>query len=84
MCSCCVRRGLPAGIYETYNSNTCQFLADNCKANIIVVEYEHKFQFGACIGIVSRGNHMPSALRIGEQSARWFCVSRKGGTGGAG
>ena len=38
MYSCCVHRGLPAGIYETYNSNTCHLIADNCKASIIVVE----------------------------------------------
>ena len=31
-------RGLPAGIYATNNSETCHFVADNCKANIIVVE----------------------------------------------
>ena len=34
----CVYRGLPAGIYATNNSEACHFVADNCKANIIVVE----------------------------------------------
>ena len=44
MCSYCVHRGLPAGIYETYNSNTCRFIADNCKANIIVVENQTQLE----------------------------------------
>ena len=34
----CVHRGLAAGIYATNNSEACHFVADNCKANVIVVE----------------------------------------------
>ena len=34
----CVHRGLAAGIYTTNNPEACHFVADNCKANIIVVE----------------------------------------------
>ena len=33
-----VYRGVPTGIYETNNSEACYIVADNCKANIIVVE----------------------------------------------
>jgi len=36
----CIHRGLPAGIYETYNSEDYYFVANNCQANIIVVEKE--------------------------------------------
>ena len=36
----CTHRGLPAGIYETYNSEDYYFVANNCQANIIVVEKE--------------------------------------------
>ena len=35
---CVVHRGLAAGIYATNNPEACHFVADNCKANIIVVE----------------------------------------------
>ncbi len=31
-------RGLPTGIYTTNNPEACQYVAHNCKANIIVVE----------------------------------------------
>ena len=34
----CVCRGLAAGIYATNNPEACHFVADNCKANVIVVE----------------------------------------------
>ena len=34
----CVHRGLAAGIYTTNNPEACHFVADNCKANVIVVE----------------------------------------------
>ena len=34
----CVHRGLAAGIYATNNPEACHFVADNCKANVIVVE----------------------------------------------
>ena len=34
----CVHRGLAAGIYATNNAEACHFVADNCKANVIVVE----------------------------------------------
>ena len=33
-----VYRGVPTGIYETNNPEACHFVADNCKANVIVVE----------------------------------------------
>jgi len=35
-----VHRGLPAGIYELYNSEDHYFVANNCQANIFVVEKE--------------------------------------------
>ena len=35
---CVVHRGLAAGIYATNNPEACHFVADNCKANVIVVE----------------------------------------------
>ena len=38
----CVHRGLPAGIHETYNYELCHFVADNCRANIIVVENQEQ------------------------------------------
>ena len=44
MYSYCVHRGLPAGIYETYDSNACHFVAENCKANIIVVENQTQLE----------------------------------------
>ena len=34
----CMHRGLPAGIFATYNPEACHFVANNCQANIIVVE----------------------------------------------
>ena len=34
----CVHRGLAVGIYTTSNPEDCHFVADNCKANVIVVE----------------------------------------------
>ena len=34
----CVHRGLAVGMYTTNNSEACHFVADNCKANVIVVE----------------------------------------------
>ena len=33
-----VCRGVPTGIYATNKPEACHFVADNCKANIIVVE----------------------------------------------
>ena len=33
-----VHRGLPTGIYTTGKPEECQFIAEDCKANIIVVE----------------------------------------------
>ena len=33
-----VYRGVPTGIYATSNPEACYLVADNCKANIIVVE----------------------------------------------
>ena len=59
----CVHRGLAAGIYTTNNPEACHFVADNCKANVIVVEDQkqldkilevsatsvpHKLSVGAC------------------------------------
>ena len=37
-----VYRGVPTGIYETNNPEACHFVADNCKANIIVVEDQNQ------------------------------------------
>ena len=34
----CICRGLSAGIYTTNGPEACHFVANNCKANIIVVE----------------------------------------------
>ncbi len=31
-------RGLATGIYTTNNPEACQYVAHNCKANVIVVE----------------------------------------------
>ena len=33
-----VHRGLPTGIYTTSKPEECHFVANDCKANIIVVE----------------------------------------------
>ena len=44
VCLYCVHRGLPVGIYETYDSNACHFVADNCKANIIVAENQTQLE----------------------------------------
>ena len=33
-----VHRGLPTGMYTTNTPETCQFVANDCKANIIIVE----------------------------------------------
>jgi len=37
-----VYRGLPTGIYATSSPEECHFVADNCEANIIVVENEEQ------------------------------------------
>ena len=39
MCINCVS-GLPTGIYTTSKPDACQFVANNCSANIICVEDE--------------------------------------------
>ena len=31
-------RGIAAGIYTTNSPEACQFVADDCKANVLVVE----------------------------------------------
>lgn len=38
----CYFRGLSVGIYLTSNSDTCQYIAHDCQANIIVVEDENQ------------------------------------------
>ena len=35
-------RGLSVGIYLTSNSDTCQYIAHDCQANIIVVENDYQ------------------------------------------
>ena len=37
-----VCRGVPTGIYATNKPEACHFVADNCKANIIVVEDQNQ------------------------------------------
>ena len=37
-----MHRGLLAGIHETYNNELCHFVADNCRANIIVVKNQEQ------------------------------------------
>ena len=68
MCSYVVHRGLPAGIYETYNSNACHFVAHNCKANIIVVENQTQlykiFEVKCCSIIVNCCNHAQTGSYI--------------------
>ena len=39
-----VYRGIPAGIYATSSPEACLFVADNCKANIIVVENQTQLE----------------------------------------
>ena len=54
----CVHRGLPAGIFETYNYELCHFVANDCQANIIVVANEEqadkilKVRYHACMYIL--------------------------------
>ena len=38
----CIHRGVPAGIYETNNPEECHFVANGCKANVIVVENQEQ------------------------------------------
>lgn len=40
--SCC--RGFAVGIYTTNSPEACQYVAENCKANIIVVENHKQLQ----------------------------------------
>ena len=35
-------RGVPTGIYETSDVDYCHFVANSCKANIIVVENQEQ------------------------------------------
>lgn len=35
-------RGLSVGIYLTSNSDTCQYIAHDCQANIIIVENDYQ------------------------------------------
>lgn len=37
-------RGFAVGIYTTNSPEACQYVADNCKANIIVVENHKQLQ----------------------------------------
>ena len=37
-----VHRGLPTGIYTTSKPEECQFIAEDCEANIIVVENQEQ------------------------------------------
>ena len=40
ICPCI--RGLSVGIYLTSNSDTCRYIAHDCRANIIVVENDYQ------------------------------------------
>ena len=39
-----VYRGVPTGIYATNNPEACKSVAENCEANIIVVENEEQLE----------------------------------------
>ena len=53
-------RGVPTGIYETSDVDYCQFVANNCKANIIVVENQEQLDKILEVNITSTTvcNHM--------------------------
>ena len=44
MCVCVSRSGFGVGIYTTNSAEACQYVADNCKANVIVVENNKQLQ----------------------------------------
>lgn len=41
---CIYACGLSSGIYATNSSEACHFVAENCRANMLVVENEHQLQ----------------------------------------
>ena len=46
--------GLPAGIYATNNPEACQFVAHDCKANILVVENQKQLDKILQVGLISQ------------------------------
>ena len=40
----CFSRGLAAGVYTTNSPEACQYVLENCKANIVVVENDKQLQ----------------------------------------
>lgn len=41
---CVVDRGFAVGIYTTNSAEACQYVAENCQANILVVENNKQLQ----------------------------------------
>ena len=44
--------GLPAGIYTTNNPEACQYVAHDCKANILVVENQKQLDKILQVGLI--------------------------------
>ena len=67
MCMC-LHRGVPTGIYETSDVDYCHFVANSCKASIIVVENQEQLDkiLEASITITAVCNHMCTCI------AKWF------------
>ena len=53
-------RGVPTGIYETGDVDDCHFVANSCKANIIVVENQKQLDkiLEVSIPIMAVCNHV--------------------------
>ena len=51
-----IHRGLPAGIYEANSPEACHFIADNCRANVIVVENKEQLDKILKVSIVISQN----------------------------
>ena len=59
-----VCRGVPTGIYATNKPEACHFMADNCKANIIVVEDQKQLNKILEVSIVLIVPNLPIYVHI--------------------
>lgn len=57
--------GLATGIYTTNSPEACQYVADNCSANIIVVENDKQLQ--KILEIESNLSHLKAIVQYGEE-----------------
>ena len=66
----CVHRGLPTGIYTTTKPEECQFVADDCKANIIVVEDQKQLDKILKVNLILATDSILFAFTIIHKSIR--------------